>query len=57
MHIHVEKAEKYAKFWLEPIALAVNRKFNSSELKKIEEIIENRKNEIEVKWNEYFSCS
>ncbi|MBI5078903.1 DUF4160 domain-containing protein, partial [Candidatus Saganbacteria bacterium] len=44
-HVHVEKAEKHAKFWLNPIMLVVNHKFNSSELKKIEEIIEERKKE------------
>jgi len=56
-HVHVEKAEKYAKFWLNPIVLAANYKFNSSELRKIEEIIEERKKEIEVKWDEYFGVS
>lgn len=56
-HVHVEKAEKYAKFWLNPVMLAVNYKFNSPELKIIEEIIEERRNEIEVKWDEFFSIS
>ncbi|OGC24985.1 hypothetical protein A2291_01550 [candidate division WOR-1 bacterium RIFOXYB2_FULL_42_35] len=57
LHIHVELAEKYAKFWLNPIMLAKNYKFNSSDLKRIEEIIGKRKKEIEVKWNEYFNIS
>lgn len=56
-HVHVEKAEKYAKFWLKPVMLAVSYKFNSSELKTVEEIIEKRKKEIEVKWDEYFGTS
>lgn len=56
-HIHVEKAEKYAKFWLNPVILAVNYKFNSAELKKIEALVEERKKEIEVKWDEYFNIS
>ncbi|MFA4967144.1 MAG: DUF4160 domain-containing protein [Candidatus Margulisiibacteriota bacterium] len=54
-HVHVEKAEKTAKFWLNPVMLVSNYKFNSSELRKIEGIIEERKDEIEVKWDEYFS--
>ncbi|MFH1387659.1 MAG: DUF4160 domain-containing protein [bacterium] len=54
-HVHIEKAGKYAKFWLDPIILAVNYGFNSPELKLIEELVENKKKEIEVKWNEYFS--
>ena len=31
-HIHVERAEKYGKFWLEPIELAKSRGFRSHEL-------------------------
>src|SRR6266404_227393 len=31
-HIHVERAEKYAKFWLEPIESAESRGFRSHEL-------------------------
>ena len=54
-HIHVEKAEKYAKFWIEPIDLAANYEFNSSELKVIERIIEKNKNKIVRAWDEYFS--
>ena len=54
-HVQVEKAEKYAKFWLGPLTLAANYKFNGAELRRIEDIIEARKAEIEEKWDEYFS--
>lgn len=54
IHVHVEKGEKYAKFWLGPIGLARNYKFSSGELRKIMDIIENHKKEVEEKWNEYF---
>lgn len=40
IHIHVIKAEKEAKFWLEPkIEISVNYGFNNRELKAIEKII------------------
>ena len=55
VHVHVEKAEKYAKFWLHPICLAYNYKFTSPELGKIRDVIEDRKIQIEEKWNEYFN--
>ena len=55
IHIHVEKAGKVCKFWLKPISLARNYKFTGTELKKIMDIIENHKNEIEEKWNDYFN--
>ena len=55
IHVHVEKGEKYAKFWLHPIRLAYNYKFISPELGKIRDILEERKTQIEEKWNEYFN--
>lgn len=55
IHVHVEKGEKYAKFWLHPMSLAYNYKFNSTELNRIVKIIEERKSEIKDKWNEYFN--
>ncbi len=55
MHVHVEKGEKYAKFWIDPICLAYNYKFISTELGKIMDIIEAHKAQIEEKWNEHFS--
>jgi Domain of unknown function (DUF4160) len=37
-HIHVEQAERYAKFWLEPIELVESRGFHSSELRELRSI-------------------
>lgn len=54
IHIHVEKGEKYAKFWLSPLSLAYNYKFNIPELNRVIKIVEKRKQFIEEKWNEYF---
>ena len=53
-HIHVESAEKYAKFWLSPIALVESRRMNSAEITKVRKIIEKRLNEIIDRWNEHF---
>ena len=39
-HIHVEQAERYAKFWLDPIELAEARGFRGSELRELYSIIE-----------------
>jgi len=55
IHVHVEKADKTCKFWLNPVFLARNYKFTSVELRKVMEIIEDRKNEIEEKWHDYFN--
>ena len=55
IHIHIEKADCYAKFWLEPIRIASDYNFNSKELRQISEIIENNIELIKNNWHEYFS--
>lgn len=55
IHIHVEKEDKVCKFWLDPVRLAKNYKFSSSELRKVMDIIDQHKEKIEEKWNDYFN--
>ena len=55
VHIHIEKAEKYAKFWIEPLFVAVNYGFSGRELRVIGDIIEKNELLIKEKWNEHFS--
>jgi hypothetical protein len=56
-HVHVESAEKYAKFWLNPIALVKSRRMNSAELTKVRKIIVKRRDEIINRWNEHFGLN
>ena len=53
-HIHVERDEKVAKFWLDPIRLHISGGFNRLELKKILGIIIENQNVLLEAWNEYF---
>jgi Domain of unknown function (DUF4160) len=55
VHIHVEKAEDAAKFWLNPVKLEYNYGFSSRELKQIENIVKQNSNTLIAKWNEYFN--
>jgi len=56
-HIHVAHVGRYAKFWLEPVALADNRGFRGHELTEVRRmVIEHRKVFLE-KWNAYFGRS
>jgi hypothetical protein len=53
-HIHVANAERYAKFWLEPVSVADVRGFRANEMTAIRQIvIENAQLFLE-KWYEYF---
>jgi hypothetical protein len=54
-HIHVEQAERFAKFWLKPVSLAKSRSFRSGELSEIQKIVEENLHTLLEKWNEHFS--
>ena len=53
-HVHVEPAERRAKFWLAPIALSWNDGFRSGELKEIERIVRSHLQMLVGEWNEHF---
>ncbi len=54
-HIHVEQAERYAKFWLNPVSLVKSRGFRSGELSEMQKIVEENRGLFVEKWNEHFS--
>lgn len=55
MHVHVEKADGYAKIWLDTFEVALSTGFNKSELNKIIKIVKENREIIERKWDEHFS--
>ena len=55
IHIHIEKADGYAKFWIEPLTLAANFGFNARQLREIGDYVEDNRELIKKKWNEHFS--
>ncbi len=54
-HIHIEQAERVAKFWLSPVIFVKSRGFRSNELTELHKIIEENHELLLEKWNEYFS--
>jgi hypothetical protein len=52
-HVHVERAERYAKFWLKPISLARSRGFRSGEISEIQRIVEEHRALFEERWHEH----
>ncbi|MFQ5805215.1 MAG: DUF4160 domain-containing protein [Phycisphaerae bacterium] len=54
-HVHVEKGDSYAKFWLEPVALARPRGFLSHELTELARLASENRALFEEKRNEHFS--
>ncbi len=54
-HVHVEREDKIAKFWLDPVRLESSGGFNRKELKRIQNLVEKNEHELIESWNEYFS--
>ncbi|MBI4687201.1 MAG: DUF4160 domain-containing protein [Nitrospirae bacterium] len=55
MHIHVERDDKIAKFWLDPVRLQSSGGFSRLEVSKIHSMIEKHYTKLMEAWHEYFS--
>ncbi|MBI5048645.1 MAG: DUF4160 domain-containing protein [Deltaproteobacteria bacterium] len=53
-HIHVERDDKIAKFWLDPVRLQSSGGFSRIEISKIHKIINENHSKLMEAWNEYF---
>jgi hypothetical protein len=53
-HVHVEKAEGEAKFWLNPAALAYSHRFTPQELRRVREIVFQHQVAFVERWHEHF---
>lgn len=54
-HVHVERAEGYAEFWLQPeVRLAWSRKFRRRDITRLQQWIEQSQQSFLEKWDEYF---
>lgn len=53
-HVHVERDEKTAKFWLGPVRLAKARHFNKSEMTKVTKIVVDNEAALLRFWHERF---
>jgi hypothetical protein len=54
-HIHVQKAEKYAKFWLQPIQAEEVIGYTSKELHRVQDIINEHLELLLEAWYEHFT--
>ncbi len=54
-HIHIDRDNLSAKFWLEPVVLAKNIGFRAKELRKLELLVRENQTKLLESWNEYFS--
>ncbi len=52
-HVHVDRDDRSAKFWLQPLALARNLGFPPHELRKVQTLIENNRDKLLEAWHGY----
>ena len=53
-HIHVDRDDLSAKFWLEPVALAMNFGFSAVELRRVQLVLEANQTAFLEAWNGHF---
>ena len=53
-HIHVEKADAYARIELSNLKVTDSYNLNSKELKKLLKLVSENKEKLQGAWNEYF---
>jgi hypothetical protein len=55
-HIHVERGEKLAKYWLDPVELASSKRFRAHELSALRERVLIHRSRFLEAWNEHFGA-
>jgi hypothetical protein len=53
-HVHVEREEGKAKFWLEPVRLERSRGFGRAEIGRVERLVAENAAFLLRAWHEYF---
>jgi hypothetical protein len=53
-HVHVEKGDGHAKFWLDPTDLAESRGMKRRELRRARLLVDEHRDLLREKWREYF---
>ena len=53
-HVHVIRAERVAKIWLESLEIESNRGYNKPELNKILKLIKHNETKLLEAWHEHF---
>ena len=54
-HIHIERDEKVAKFWLNPVRMQNSGGFRPAELRRIQSLVEENQTELMESWDDYFN--
>lgn len=53
-HVHVERDDETAKFWLDPVRLQSSGGYGRRELNQIQRLVEENGDQLLRSWNEFF---
>ncbi len=53
-HVHVERDDDTAKFWLDPVRLQSSGGYGRNELNHIQRLVEENRKQLLRSWNEFF---
>ncbi len=53
-HVHVERDDNIAKFWLDPIRLQSSGGFSRTEIARIQRLVAEHQSQLLEGWNVYF---
>ncbi|MDQ2696116.1 MAG: DUF4160 domain-containing protein [Pseudomonadota bacterium] len=53
-HVHVEREDKVAKFWLDPVRMQKSGGFNRSEIGRLQKVIGAQQAKLLEAWHGYF---
>jgi uncharacterized protein DUF4160 len=53
-HVHIERDDRIAKFWLEPIRLQSSGGLSRIEIARIERLVSDHREVLMEAWDEYF---
>ncbi len=54
-HVHVERDDNVARFWLDPVELQRSGGFGRSEIIRVLKLVDENKERLVRSWNEYFN--
>ncbi len=54
-HVHVDRDDQSAKFWLDPVRLVRSYGFAANEINKIEKLVVENQQHLLERWDEFFN--
>lgn len=55
-HVHVDREDCTAKFWLQPVSLVRNFGFSAAEVNRVQSIVESHQEQLLEAWHGYFGA-